>query len=871
MLHEIFEQACFHHPQACAAITSKKEKITYTSLLEESYQLAHYFASQQITSHQVIAIAMPRSVLHLKTTLALSMLGAASLFLDIDQPVARLKAILEDAQPFKIVTIDNICATILNQFVSKESILILDEAITQQQINSHAITPPSFNYDSPKEELLAYICYTSGSTGRPKGVPIKHIGLAYWSALLKKHVNIQANDIILGFASPAFDAHVWEYLMAWSGGASVCCIDKKSRVDLRLFLDFLNENHITHATLIPPLIKAMAEQEGALEQLRQQGLKAIFSTGEACTPELVFHLEQANLQLWNCCGSTEETFGFSIKQITSAMVNEYNIVPIAYPEGDEITIALLDEKKEVVSVGEKGILHIASPYLTPGYLNRPEENNKKFWISPSGQRFFCTDDIFSQVDNVLLFHGRKDIHSLKINGVLVNLNEVTYHLKQHPAIKDAQVVFSKKLSVIIACVIYNKEAIEFNIIDYLRKKVIPQALPHESVIFESFPLTETGKTDIQAIIRTIDGREKQWASHSLIENSFQELAVIVKKYSPSSLELCSSHHTLMELSFDSISLSRLISDINRKFKLQTYPIRISELSFFAAPTLFNLNTLINEHLTCNNSNNKTLLFLLPPISGEGTILYQQTQFIHEIEKNSNFIVHCLAISALPSEHISFENDELTQEFVNTILKLQPEDNYYLAGWSDGGVKAWKVAEKLEQQGKKVQFLGLIDSVCPYFYKEKEALYQQDLFQLIEIICTDITQNYRENLNEIKKDFKNIEDMITYIDTELMQQVKNMNIRKMLSVISYSLRTNRHIDFKPLKASAYIYIASQTQQRLASNDLGWGMITKDYRLFQAKESSHFNVMDNSCFIQEITKNIDSCFTSSVSNNYDCLLP
>ncbi|MFN7096062.1 MAG: AMP-binding protein [Gammaproteobacteria bacterium] len=181
--------------------------------------------------------------------------------------------------------------------------------------------------------------------------------------------------------------------MAWSGGAAIYFINKKSRIDSTQLLDLWEQNEITHATLVPSLIRAIAEQEGALKRLKQQGLKAIFSTGEVCTPELVSQLEQADIECWNCYGPTENTLGMSMKKITSDMIKD-DIVPIAFPEGDEIKIALLDEKKEEVPVGGKGTLYITSPYLTPGYFNREKENSKKFWMNSTGKRFFALTIFF---------------------------------------------------------------------------------------------------------------------------------------------------------------------------------------------------------------------------------------------------------------------------------------------------------------------------------------------------------------------------------------------------------------------------------------------------------------------------------------------
>ncbi|MFN7096063.1 MAG: non-ribosomal peptide synthetase, partial [Gammaproteobacteria bacterium] len=445
------------------------------------------------------------------------------------------------------------------------------------------------------------------------------------------------------------------------------------------------------------------------------------------------------------------------------------------------------------------------------------------------EAFFCTDDIFSQENNLLFFHGRKDVDSIKINGILVNLNEVCFYLKKHPAVNDARVIFSKKLSRIIACVIYKSDFTDFNVLDYLKEKIIAQAVPQEIICFNSFPLTTTGKTDIQAIIKAVELREQPTSYSSLGEGLSLELVNIIREFAPTDTQSHITLYHLSELGIDSISLSRLVNKINLVFKLRANPICIKEV---VKLTLSTLDVLIKERVVMehNNTQTKSILFLFPPISGEGAVLYQETKFVRVLKYNNGLSVRYLTASTLSNDDIVFNDDDLINDFTNTILNIQPEGNYYLAGWSDGGIKAWKVAEELEKQGKTIRFLGLIDSTCPYFYRGKEELYQHDLSQLIEMICIEINQKYDEKLIPEKKNFKNNEDMLSYINNELVQQATNKNVKKLLSVMSYSLRMNQQFHFTSLKTNIYIYIAAQTQEKMGSSDLGWKEVSKDCQIF-----------------------------------------
>ena len=61
---------------------------------------------------------------------------------------------------------------------------------------------------------LAYVIYTSGSTGRPKGVAVPHRGLRAFAEAESVALNADDRAVVLGFASPSFDASILELLLA---------------------------------------------------------------------------------------------------------------------------------------------------------------------------------------------------------------------------------------------------------------------------------------------------------------------------------------------------------------------------------------------------------------------------------------------------------------------------------------------------------------------------------------------------------------------------------------------------------------------------------------------------------------------------------
>jgi thioesterase domain-containing protein len=64
---------------------------------------------------------------------------------------------------------------------------------------------------------------------------------------------------------------------------------------------------------------------------------------------------------------------------------------------------------------------------------------------------------------------------------------------------------------------------------------------------------------------------------------------------------------------------------------------------------------------------------------------------------------------------------MTARLLRMIREVQPAGPYRVAGWSFGGVLAYEIASQLVGQNETVEFVGLIDTAAPAYFRAVDAM------------------------------------------------------------------------------------------------------------------------------------------------------
>ncbi|MBZ0172571.1 MAG: AMP-binding protein, partial [Phycisphaerales bacterium] len=139
--------------------------------------------------------------------------GAAYLCLEPTMPDERLRLLLEDSSPVRVLT--DAAGLRRARRLASDPTTVIDVA-TLPSVHDQLPRPPWLGSDT-----LAYVIYTSGTTGKPKGVLIEHRGIANLVASDLERFDLGPGDRCSQNSSAAYDSSVEETWLALSCGATL--------------------------------------------------------------------------------------------------------------------------------------------------------------------------------------------------------------------------------------------------------------------------------------------------------------------------------------------------------------------------------------------------------------------------------------------------------------------------------------------------------------------------------------------------------------------------------------------------------------------------------------------------------------------------
>ena len=553
-LHQMFEQVVANAPDNLA-ITFENREMSYGELNGRSNQIAHALIKMGVQPQDRIAIMLENGPQQVEAQFGVLKSGGVFVCLDPHYPTHRLQSILDEARPARFI-LEASCLErhedLLANLPAGCDILAIDNfdihrrdrrEKTKNSAPSAVKNPnvttfgPEFiaacaqtNPNVPlKPTDPAYMVYTSGSTGKPKGILQSHLSFCQFVDWQSRYFGIVAPQRFAQWASIAYDAAYCEIFGTLCFGATLCMAPAMTRFNPQALIDWVRQAEITILQIVPSFCRQMLQilesEPGHNGRHPLPTVEMLLLAGEILPVDLA-HAWLTRFpnpaKLFNLYGPSETVLA-TYHAITEIQPDQRAISIGRAIDGRQILI--LDKNQQLCPIGVRGELYIRSPYLTEGYIERPDEMAAKFIQHPLHNDFpdrvYRTGDLGRWLANgTIEFYGRID-NLVKLRGMRVELGDIETALRGHEAVRNCAVVVrhvtrdksrlivkdrdtrskntASEQQILMAYYTAERPLSGYELRSFLEQLLPPHMIPQQFVQLDELPYNANRKLDLRAL------------------------------------------------------------------------------------------------------------------------------------------------------------------------------------------------------------------------------------------------------------------------------------------------------------------------------------------------------------------------------------
>ena len=456
-------------------------------------EIADRLRDMGIERQDCTALFVNRSEWFLLAAMGVLTMGGIYVPIDTSYPAERILLMLEDTES-KAVIVDDDSIEDMERIISQKGLDI--DVLNASDITSGEIASSNhLKSVEVKEDDIACILYTSGTTGVPKGVRVTRKAINNFVSWYVSETGFTSGDVYGMHCSYVFDMHTHALYSPVITGGALYVVPEDIRLDLKALNDYFVEHGCSHTYITSQVGKLFAESgfETTIKLICFGGMKL----GELNAPDSIGPFESYG---------PSENLAISTSIFANRRMHHSSIGRFI----SNVRGYVLDSEHRRVPIGAVGELYLSGAQLTPGYLNRSEENARAFFTNPFDdeegyEQIYGTGDIVRFLpDGTLGIVGRRD-SQVKIRGNRVELTEVESAIREMEEIADVtvQIISNDGNNELVSYIVLSEGFEADDYVEHVRQYVLRRKpeymVPSYVVKLDEIPLNVNGKVDKSAL------------------------------------------------------------------------------------------------------------------------------------------------------------------------------------------------------------------------------------------------------------------------------------------------------------------------------------------------------------------------------------
>ncbi len=501
-----------------------------SQMIADAEKLAAYFISEGFKKGDVVTVFLPTCSHAIIAFYALNKIGLIGNFVHPLTPPDVLKKILDFTKSKAIFALDRASAFYADILKNTLSIICSTSDYTYGPVHDFVVADDAKNSNVPEGETIfrfrdimakdypsvptvenngksvAIYLHSSGTTGKSKTVQLSSFAIN--SCAYKQYavdVNHDYGNSYSLCVLPVFHAFGLATAMHLCISNAYPCI-LMPKFDAEKANDYIKRYNVHYIDGVPNMFQKMF----AAPNFENEGLKnlsMIFSGGDIVSESFIAEFN-AVMEKHGSVGRLYR--GWGLTEMCAVCATNSSIGCRANSVGPALQgpeVAILDENRKKLPVGEEGEIALRGDTMMEGYLPEGDDDFTGIWYDEDGKDWVCTGDM-GKVDEegFIYFTGRKK-RIIIISGYNVYPYSMEQKLNTLPYLREVCAVQGydeNKKPIVKLCVSraeteMTEDEIKKSILEFCEKELDRFSVPRKIVFYDNLPRTKMDKMDFMAM------------------------------------------------------------------------------------------------------------------------------------------------------------------------------------------------------------------------------------------------------------------------------------------------------------------------------------------------------------------------------------